>query len=216
MYHILLSLLVFFLFVGCGSSASLSSNGTLTVSGSDDTVKSVSASNTTPELHYVKTVSIHGIAQDIVLSDDGNYAYIASGNYLEVIDISNPQKAKLIGTYDTQGYVNRVAVIGTIVNVYYDPQTWDNYVSVEAYDMYDATDPEYLGYYEVQENNDHLYAQSDYFAYLIQDKYFYAINLNDNTLYDRYSLYEPYAFGVYGDYIFIANGHDGVTILQNR
>lgn len=56
----------------------------------------------------------YGYPYDVAIS--GNYAYIANGNGLAIVDVSNPLKPTLAGSYDTAGGAKDVAVSGD--NVY--------------------------------------------------------------------------------------------------
>ena len=47
----------------------------------------------------------------------GNYAYVADGAGLEVIDVSNPANPQRVGGYDTSGYAYGVAVSGNYAYV---------------------------------------------------------------------------------------------------
>lgn len=203
------------LFLGCGdngTSTTVELTATSTSSKTGYATKNTSAST---EISFVKTIGIHGTALDIALSDDGNFAYIASGDFgLQVLDISDPRHPKLINVLDTFGYVNHVEVANNTAYVSYIPQTWENYESVNAFDISNPYNPAYIGYYEGYANNDHQMDESESHIFYLADSVFYAVSKSDAQNYDQYRLYDPYAFARHNNYIFVANGRDGITVLQ--
>jgi hypothetical protein len=210
------------LFWGCGSndkttteklSAYSTSNVTITSTHSSSNSVELTSSNQT-YIEYITTVGMHGEALDIALSDDGNFAYVASGDFgLQVLDISNPQYPSLIGTYDAYGYVNHVEVIGNIVYASYIAQTWDDYERINAYDITYPDDAEYLGYYEGYTSNNHQSVESDGYLYYLSNGSLYTVNKSRND-YQSYALYTPYSLSVCNGYAFVANGRDGITIFK--
>ncbi len=205
-------------FIGCGSSNGNTSDATLTsynnqhpsinvLSYADNTVDQI-------DIEHIKTIGLNGYAEDIAISEDGNYAYIASGEYgLEVLDISDPVNPIHIGTYDSYGYVNHVSVKGNIAYVSYKPQSWDDYERVTAYDISYPSDITPLGYREGFKNNNHQFAQCPYFKYYIIDNNLLIVDKTFDT-YKNYELYNPNAIAAYENYLYVANGREGVTILK--
>lgn len=210
------------LFWGCGSSdrtttekLSAYATGDTTITSTHTSSNSVKlASSSQTYIEYITTIGMHGEALDIALSDDGDYAYVASGDFgLQVLDISNPEHPTLIGTYDAYGYVNHVEVIGTIAYASYIAQTWDDYERINAYDITYPYDAEYLGYYEGYTSNDHQSVESNGYLYYLSNGSLYAVNKSQNE-YQSYALYTPYALAVCNGYAFVANGRDGVSIFK--
>lgn len=214
------------LFLGCGSSSGGNNNTTneklSTYSPTNTTITSTHTnsdntkltSSSQTYLEYITTIGIHGEALDIALSDDGNFAYVASGDYgLQILDISNANYPTLIGTYDAYGYVNHVEVIGDIVYASYIAQTWDNYERLNAYDITYPHNAKYLGYYDGYTSNDHKSVVIDNYLYYLSNDTLYAVNKTRND-YQSYTLYTPYALAVCKGYAFVANGRDGVSILK--
>ncbi len=211
------------LFLGCGGSERTTSEKLSTYASTNNvTITSTHSSSNSIELtrssqtyiEYMTTIGMNGEALDIALSDDGDFAYVASGDFgLQVLDISNPQHPILIGTYDAYGYVNHVEVIGNIVYASYIAQTWDNYERINAYDITYPDDAKYLGYHEGYTSNNHQSVESDGYLYYLSNGSLYAVNQTRNE-YQSYALYTPYALAVCNGYAFIANGRDGVTIFK--
>lgn len=210
------------LFVGCGSSNGKTSEKLKTYSTNDVTITSTHTTSNTLKLtnsnqtyiEYVTTIGIYGEALDIALSDNGDIAYIASGDYgLQVLDISNPEYPRLLGTYDSYGYVNHVEVIGNIVYASYAAQTWDDYERINAYDITYPTNAKYLGYHEGYTSNNHQSVEIDKYLYYILNNSLYTVNKTKND-YQSYQLYNPYALAICNRHAFIANGRNGVTILK--
>lgn len=202
------------LFWGCGSSNSNNSS-TITIKSNNTSNTAIKLSNSSQTyIGYITTIGLNGEALDIALSDNGDFAYVASGDFgLQVLDISNPEHPRLIGAYDAYGYVNHVEVIGNIVYASYIAQTWDDYERINAYDITYPNNAEYLGYYEGYTSNDHQSVERDDYLYYLSNDSLYAVNKSRND-HQSYSLYTPYALAVCNGYAFIANGRDGVTIFK--
>ena len=224
MTKLLISLTLLTLIWGCGSSSGKSSTTLGTLSTSKNQNFHAYNSNNFGELtradtsyiSHVKTLGLNGEALDIDISDDGNYAYIASGDYgLQVIDISNPEHPRLINTLDSYGYVNHVEVIGDIAYLSYIAQTWDDYERVNAYNIASPYQAKYLGFYEGYKSNNHNSFESNGYLYQIRDNNLYVVDRTVNK-YQVYTLYQPYALTIIDGYAYIANGRDGLTILKVR
>jgi hypothetical protein len=220
----LISLALLTLIWSCGSSSGKSSTKLGTFSTSKTQNFHAYNSNNfenltradTSYISHVKTLGLNGEALDIDISDDGDYAYIASGDYgLQVVDISDPEHPKLLHTLDSYGYVNHVEVIGDIVYLSYIAQTWDDYERVNAYNISSPYQAEYLGFYEGYKSNNHKSFDCDNYLYQIVDNNFYIINKEQND-YQTYKLYQPYSLMIIDGYAYIANGRDGLTILKVR
>ncbi|MCH9813746.1 MAG: hypothetical protein K0U47_07360 [Epsilonproteobacteria bacterium] len=170
---------------------------------------------TTTKINYITTLGLHGVALDIALSDDGNYAYIASGDYgLQIVNIKNPKHPELLEVVDTYGYVNHIEVINNIAYLSYAPQTWENYESINAFNITDPNNPKFLGYYEGYKSNNHQSDESESHIITLNDNTVYATSKRNQNIYDSYELYDPYALTIENNYIYVANGRDGLTVLK--
>ncbi len=226
MKHIFIVLALILLFLGCGNSNSEKNNSQTDENGkihndSAFQVKStnsdfrVTSNSTNIDIEFIKTIGVHGNALDIALSNDGNFAYIASGDYgLQILDIKNPSYPKFIGTYDAYGYVNHIEVIDNIAFVSYVATTWEDYERLNAFDITYPLDVKYLGYYEGYKSNNHKFAQTENLYYHLTDDAIFLTSRYDGRKQNSYPLYNPYAFALNGGYIFVANGREGVTILK--
>ncbi len=88
--------------------------------------------------HWVSRVVTPGTASDVAVS--GAYAYIANRETgLLVIDISNPQSPRLVGSIDTPGSAYAVAVSGTYVYIA------DLDHGLQIVDVHDPTNPVLAG-----------------------------------------------------------------------
>jgi hypothetical protein len=223
MKKLLISLALLTLIWGCGSSSGSSSERVGTLSSSKNQNFHAYNSSNQPltradqsYISHVKTLGLNGEALDIDISDDGNYAYIASGDYgLQVVDISSPEHPRLINILDSYGYVNHVEVIGDIVYLSYIAQSWDDYERVNAYNISSPYHADYLGYYEGYKSNNHKSFDYDNYLYQIRDNNFYIVDKTQNR-YQTYTLYQPYSLMVIDGYAYVANGRDGLTILKVR
>jgi len=200
--------------LGCGSSNSNNSSDVTITSTHKNTNFAPLSQTDNGYIEHIKTVSINGTALDVALSEDGDYLYVASGDFgLQVLDISDKDNPKLIGTYDSYGYVNHVEVIGNIVYLSYIAQSWDDYERVNAYDVTNPSDALYLGYHEGYTSNNHKSIDTIDEIYYLQDNDFIVVNKRRND-YQTYTLYDPYALTVCKGYAYIANGRDGISIFK--
>ena len=228
MKHLFITLTSILLFLGCSDSNSDKKIYTTDISDKsyNDNVSQkkdtssnfrVTSNQISTDIEFVKTIGVNGNALDIALSNDGNFAYIASGDYgLQVLDIQNPSYPKLIGTYDAYGYVNHVEVINNVAFVSYVATTWEDYERLNAYDITYPYSIEYLGYYEGYKSNNHKFAQTSNLYYHLTDDAIFLTSRYDGREQNNYPLYDPYAFALSGGYIFIANGREGVTVLKTE
>ncbi len=167
-------------------------------------------------LTEIAALSLEGVALDIALSDDGRYAYIASGDFgLSVVDVSYPYNPRLVDTIDTPQYANRVDVEEEKVYMRYKPQTWNDYVNVDAFDISDPAAPRLLGHYESFGNNDHKVASENGLDYYVDNQGLKVVRESDYRVIGRYDLFDTaYALALCDGYIFVANGRNGLTILK--
>jgi hypothetical protein len=200
--------------LGCGSSNSNSSSDIMITSTHKNTNFAALSKTDDNYIEHIKTVGLNGTALDVALSEDGNYLYVASGDFgLQVLNISDKDNPKLIGTYDSYGYVNHVEVIGNIVYLSYIAQSWDDYERINAYDVSNPNDALYLGYHEGYTSNDHKSVDTIDEVYYLQENNFVVVNKKRND-YQTYTLFDPYALTVCKGYAYIANGRDGISIFK--
>ena len=170
-------------------------------------------------IEAVKSYGVEGVAVDIVLSSDGRIAYIASGDGgLEVIDVSNPTAPDLIYSYDLPEYVNYVEIEDDVVYVAYIPAGLDSYQRVYAFDVENPYRPYYLGANAGHNGVGHHTLQKGNYLYEVADEGL-SIYRGYDRRYEKVGAYylhdSAYALALYGNYIFIANGRVGLTILKS-
>ncbi len=211
------TILVLF-FYGCSSEESRTNSKEI-ISNESKIVnfKSVDtkSDSTIDYIEHVTTIGLNGVALDIDLSDDGEFAYVAAGDMgLEVLDVSNPYSSKLIGTYSAYSYVNQVEVIEDVAYLSFFAFSWDDYDIVNLFDISKPLDVKYLTFNEGYRGNKKIKLEIADTIYYINKDTLEIIRKSDNSYQANYPLYDPYAIAVYGDYIYVANGKDGVTILK--
>jgi hypothetical protein len=172
----------------------------------------------TVEIESVGYITTNGTVVDIALSDDGMVAYLASGESgLEVIDISIPESPRLIHSYNLQEYINYVEVENGRVyaaNVY---QRNEQYFKLYAFDTYNPYNPQYIGSSNAQSGVGHSRVKVGSYLYEVGQDGLAIHREYKSTYYPAGSYYIPgtsYAVAVKGNYIFIANGHDGLRVLR--
>ncbi len=188
-------------------------------SETDESGQGIISAYTTPDHLQIMEVSatfIEGVALDIALSENGDFAYIAAGDRgLTVVDISDPYNPKVLGTYDTPQYVNHVDVVDGRAYVSYKAQTWNDYVAVSAFDVSDPYAVQLLGSYEGFRNNNHKLYTIDGVIYYIDREGFKIVRRSDYTVVGRYDLFDTaYAFVMRDGFAFVANGRNGLTVLK--
>jgi hypothetical protein len=174
---------------------------------------------TTPDYVQIMEISAlftEGVALDIALSHDGDFAYIATGDKgLTVVDVSDPYHPEVIDRYDTPQYVNHVDVVDGKVYLSYKAQEWGDYVSVSAFDVSDPYAIRYLGHYEGFRKNNHKLYTLDGLIYYIDNEGFKVVRQDDYTVVGRYDLFDTaYAFVIRDGFAFVANGRNGLTVLK--
>ncbi len=215
------SLLIAFivLFSGCGDSVRDGSQGPTSSSYariSSTGMGSEYDATMDVEIEAVKRFNTEGVAVDIALSEDGSIVYIASGDGgLEVIDVSNPEYPHLIYSYNLPEYVNYVEVKDDVVYVAYVSEGLQSYYSVHAFDVYNPYNPYYIGSGKSQNGVGHSSA--------VSGAYYYEVNSEGLEIfkdYDKVGSYylhdSAYALAIYNNYVFIANGREGLTILKTN
>ena len=168
------------------------------------------------KVEAVKRFNTEGVAVDITLSEDGSIAYIASGSGgLEVIDVRDPEHPHLIYSYDLPEYVNYVEVEDGMVYVAYVPEGLQSYYRIHAFDVYDPYNPYYIGSADGQSGVGHSSVSSG--------DYYYEVNGEGLEIFSgaqkvgSYYLHDSaYALALHDNYIFIANGREGLTILKTN
>jgi hypothetical protein len=210
---ILISLLLYG--VGCGTTGQKNSR-TEIKTYSDETV--ITAKHTLEHISVmeISVLSLEGVALDIVVDEDRGFAYIASGDAgLQIVDIHDPYNPKFAGLYDTPQYVNRVDIVNGVAYVSYQAQDWSEYVSVAAFDISNPYEAKSLGYYEGSMNNNHKLYSKDGLVYFVDQDGFKIVNEEDYSLIGRYDLFDTaYALSIVKNFVFVANGRNGLTILK--
>jgi hypothetical protein len=214
-------LLVAIFMIGCegdgvhdyskGPSSSTSTTGRINSMAVED----ASYYHRSVSIEAIKRFNLNGVAVDIALSDEGDIAYIASGDGgLEVVDVSNPYAPTLLYSYDLPEYVNYVEVEDGIVYVAYIPEGLRSYYRVYAFDVYDPYRPDFLGSRQGKSGVGHNRVRRGEYLYEVGSEgleIFYA-----GKRVGAYYLHDSaYALALSNNYIFIANGRVGLTILKS-
>ena len=203
--------------VGCGTSGDTSRDTSLdTLSATSETV--IKAYRTPEHIAITETatLSLEGVALDIALSEDGEFAYIASGDAgLQVVDIRDPYNPELVSLHDTPQYVNRVDVVDGIAYVSYRAQNWSDYISVTAFDVHNPWHVKNLGHYEGFQTNSHTVCEKEGLVFFVDHEGFKVVEAKDYHVIGRYDLFDTaYAFAMRDNFAFVANGRNGLTVLQ--
>ena len=227
MKKILVFISLFLYLLGCGSGEVKSTVFQVTESKKSDistsSVEPIESQNITAryDVDHVSITELSALfvdatALDIALSEDKNFAYIATGSAgLSIIDISDPYHPKLISSFDTKEFVNNITVVNSIAYVSNKTKNWNDYLSINAFDISDPYDAKFLGYYESFRDNDHKLVSKDGMVYFIDEQGFKVVSEKDYSVIGRYDLFDTaYAFSMRDNIAFVANGRNGLTILQ--
>ncbi len=86
----------------------------------------------------LSSVNLPGYAESVVLDETNQKAYVACGNAgLQVVDYSNPNSIKLIGSYDSAGYAKEIA--------YENGKIYLTASGMQVYDVTTPSNPKILG-----------------------------------------------------------------------
>ena len=170
------------------------------------------------QIESIWEIITEGIALDVVISKDGRVAYVASGEAgLEVIDISDPENPRLEYSYDLPEYVNHVELREGKLYVANMLQTQARYNKLYAFTMYNPHRPEYYGSSEVTHGVGHSRVKKGSYLYEVGQEGLQIHKDVHSTFYPvgRYDLDgTSYAVAVKGQYIFVANGRNGLRVLK--
>jgi len=202
---------------GCGGDSV--SDGSIGPRSSDASHISTSSLDSVT-IEAVKSFNLEGVAVDIALSEDGRIAYIASGDAgLEVVDVSSPSAPHLIYSYDLPEYANYVEVKDDVVYVAYIVVGEQSYQRVDAFDVYNPYRPQYIGSSESQNGVGHNAVENGAYLYQVGSEGLEIFQTQGRS-YEKVGSYylhdSAYALALHDNYVFIANGRVGLTILKTN
>ncbi len=194
---------------GPSSTASIRTNSTFSTSRIDVNVEGV------------KRFNVEGVAVDIALSEDGRIAYIATGDAgLEVVDVSTPEYPYLIFRDDLPEYANFVEVHDGVVYVGYVPEGLGSQYSMRAYDVQNPYRPYYIGSRQGKSGVAHSEATSGAYYYEVGQEGLGIYRYEDARSVRKVASYylhdTAYALALHNNYIFVANGRVGLSILKTN
>ncbi len=212
----LLVLIGLALFIGCGGETTARVGVTLKNTSSN--YKTQSARDV--KLDIIGSIPISsGRALDIVISKDGRFAYVATGEGVEIFDISSPESPSRVYDRDLDDFINRVEVIDGILYAVYEPRNGEGYYTVNAFDVDNSYYPRYLGRREGRYGTPHYHIKRDHYYYELNNEGLEIYALSNSHVAKRvgrvYLGDYAYALALKGRYIFVANGLDGVTIIRS-
>jgi len=223
MQNILIFLTIILYWVGCGNEVQRTQTDTTQVSEAA-TITSQSSDiqiTTSYSLEYIQiseigALFVEGVALDVALSMDGDFAYLATGSEgLSVINISNPYTPKVIGNYEVIDYVNYVEVEDNIAYVSYVQESVSEYRNLYTYDIYNPYAVQFLGFYDGSYKNNHHVYETENLLYYIDQEGFKVARKSDYKVIGRYDLFDSaYAFAMQDNIAYVANGRNGLTILK--
>jgi len=221
MQRVILSVLLLGFLVGCGDIGNSDGKKGPTSTGSRVGLSSYGGDRYEArkvDIQALSYITTNGTALDIALSDDAMVAYVASGEGgLEVIDISIPEYPRLVHSYDLPEYVNYVEIKDGRVYVANMLQKQAQYFKLYAFDTYNPYEPAYLGYDNGSNGVGHSRVKKGTYLYEVGQEGLQIHKENDSVYYPAGSYYlhgTSYAVAVHKNYIFIANGRDGVRVLK--
>ena len=219
-YIYLLSLI--FIFIGCSSEndddffTSMTPNGekVISVVGSPSPKKDNDIS-----LVEVANISLYGNALDLVLSEDGSIAYIATGEVgFVIVDIYDPYRPAILENYFLKEYANRISLINNNLTISYTPELLNGYFATSSFDVSSPLSPEFISSQNGYNNPKQTKLTIDNRLYLLDNegfKVFDVSNSIDPKEIASYPLFATaYSFEIYGDMIYIANGTLGLRVLK--
>ncbi len=172
-------------------------------------------------LHEVGVIETDGTAQETFVQ--GDYAYVTSGTYLLIVNISNPSVPRLVGSVDLQITASSVCVSGTIAAISNECFYGCNDI-LYLVDISEPTNPTVLG----QGTTDNLAQSANVaivgsLAYVADSKYgnLFAYDISspsDPQLVGTLVLNNPHdwIFGlvIRGNYAYMANSLGGLVVAD--
>jgi hypothetical protein len=207
------------LFGGCGSNE-VKNDGLKMTSVYSPTQSFALDRSSSANVKVVKSVSItRGRAVDLVLSKDKRYLYVATGEGgFETFDVSLPSSPKRIGYTDVPTYINRVELKNDILyasNVY---QTTGYIESIIAYDVRNPYNSRYIGSRDARFTTPHYHTKKGAYIYELDNEglvIFHKASNGQISLVKRVYLGDyAYALAVKDNYIYVANGLDGIAVIK--
>ncbi len=159
-----------------------------------------------------------GTAVDIVLSEDGRTAYIATGSFgLEVVDVTNPESPVRIDSIELPEYVNHVEISNGRLYLA-NQQNLQSYRNVYAFDIHGQS-VNYAGSSQGNQGVGHENVTQGEYLYQVSREGLQIYRDTSGGSYDlagsHYLHGTAYAVAVRNNYVFVANGStDGLTILK--
>lgn len=159
--------------------------------------------------NIISQTNLQGYGNDLKL--DGNYAFIAANNGLNIIDITNPKNPSLITTYDTKGFCLKLKIRGDYLYL-------ANGGNFEIIDISNKKDPILIGSQNKNGISCHdLALDGDYVYILNSDKpcvldvsnpenIIYVSNFNFISLTKKIKIYK--------NFMYLANDYNGIQIAN--
>lgn len=142
------------------------------------------------------------------VADRGEHAYIADGDDLRIMEISNPVRPEVVADYETPGTATGIAIREAYAYV-------ADGSSLQILDLTVPLSLTVVGSYPISSSVSHITLSDDY-AYLIGSD-LYVVDVSDPaspTLMGRYPISSWAEVAVSDDYIYVAKGKEGATILR--
>ena len=164
---------------------------------------------TSPLVDLLSVTNV-GYFSDIYVQ--GNYAYIAVSNQLQIWDVSSPQNPFMAGSVTLAGYTEKLEVIGQYAYIA------DGFAGLRIIDVSNPNQPFEVGYYEtfgatvdMVRNGDYAYLAELDDGMLILD----LTDISDPTLVGQYNTPGYLSdLKVLGDYAYVADGDSGFRIAD--
>ncbi len=212
----LLALFGLSLLIGCGGETT--ARGDLVLKSTSSTFATTSTKD--HKIEVIGNIPVSsGRALDVVLSKDKNYAYIATGDGVEIVDISSPDLPHRVYYKKLDDFINRVEVIDGVLYAVYEPQNGEGYYSVNAFDVDNNYYPRYLGKREGRYGTPHYHIRRGGYYYELDNEGLGIYTLSNGALENRVGRIDlgdhAYALALKGRYILVANGFYGVIIIKS-
>lgn len=152
--------------------------------------------------------------------EDG-YAYIADGDLLRVIDVSNPNKLRDVGSCSANisGGILAISVSGNTAFTAISSSV-DDYSGIYAFNVSDPSNPALIGSLEVElwwhDIWSHIYAEGNYVYVVSSYSGLKILDVSDPTDMRIVGTHGGYAYGLakYSDYIFTIDGYADLTVID--
>lgn len=145
----------------------------------------------------------------------GNYAYVLDHSF-HIIDISDPSKPTLSGTFEHNDIANDVAINGEYAYIVYS-RTGEIRQGLKILDISNPVNPVQIGSLDISDQYEIVFKEN--YAYVLNNTRLKIINVVNPSNPHQIGQFDvegkrAVGFTIYGDFAYVANWSDGLRIID--